>query len=131
LTEIASTGAPGIVTALGMGTVFLCLVLLYLITRIIGSSLARLLAPAGGADPTLPVSSRTEHEGAATTETDPAAASREEKNGEEGMGKEGVIAAMTLALVRHRSARMKPAVGEPTGADLWKIAGRIRTLRDS
>jgi Na+-transporting methylmalonyl-CoA/oxaloacetate decarboxylase gamma subunit len=114
-----------------MGTVFLCLVLLYLITRIIGASLARLLAPAGGADPALPVSSRTAHDGAPATETDPTAARREEKNGEEEMGKEGVIAAMTLALVRHRSARMRPVVSEPTGADPWKIAGRIRTLRDS
>ena len=125
LTEIASTGAPGIVTALGMGTVFLCLLLLYLMTRLIGDSLARLLAPA------LPVSSGTESDGAATTETDPAAASREGKNGEEEERKEGMIAAMTLALARHRSARMKPVIGGPKAVDPWKIAGRIRTLRNS
>ena len=47
LNEIAITGSPALMTALGMGTVFLCLALLYLITRIIGSWLPRLLASAG------------------------------------------------------------------------------------
>jgi hypothetical protein len=37
LNEIATTGAPGIMAALGMGTVFLYLALLYWITRVIGS----------------------------------------------------------------------------------------------
>ena len=45
LNDIATTGAPLIVTALGMGTVFFCLILLYVTTRLMGSGLSRLLSP--------------------------------------------------------------------------------------
>jgi Na+-transporting methylmalonyl-CoA/oxaloacetate decarboxylase gamma subunit len=120
LNEIAITGAPGIMTALGMGTVFLCLLLLYLITRVIGSWLPRLLASAAGAASVEPAAPTTEDEAAAIPATRHASAAQEE----------GMVAAMTLALARHRSARMKSAVDEPRGVDPWKIAGRIRTLRD-
>ena len=120
LNEIAITGAPGITTALGMGTVFLCLVLLYLITRVIGSWLPRLLASAAEAASVEPVAPTTEGEAAAIPATRHASAAQEE----------GVVAAMTLALARHRSSRMRSVADEPRGVDPWKIAGRIRTLRD-
>jgi Na+-transporting methylmalonyl-CoA/oxaloacetate decarboxylase gamma subunit len=107
-------------TALGMGTVFLCLVLLYLITRIIGSWLPRLLGSDGKAAPAEPAAPTAENEAVAIPATQNASAAEEE----------GVVAAMILALVRSRSSRMRSAVDESTGVDPWKIAGRIRTLRD-
>jgi Na+-transporting methylmalonyl-CoA/oxaloacetate decarboxylase gamma subunit len=107
-------------TALGMGTVFVCLVLLYLITRIIGSWLPRLLASAEGPASVEPVVSTTEDEAAEIPATRHASATEEE----------GMVAAMALALARHRASRMRSVVDEPRGVDPWKIAGRIRTLRD-
>ena len=120
LNEIATTGSPALMTALGMGTVFLCLVLLYLITRVIGSWLPRFLASAGGAATVEPVASTTEDEAEAIPATRHASAAQEE----------GMVAAMTLVLARHRASRIRSAVDEPRGVDPWKIAGRIRTLRD-
>jgi Na+-transporting methylmalonyl-CoA/oxaloacetate decarboxylase gamma subunit len=120
LNEIATTGSPAIMTALGMGTVFLCLVLLYLITRIIGSWLPRLLASAGGAASVEPAVSTSEDEAAEIPATRHASAAQEE----------GMVAAMALALARHRASRMRSDADEPRGVDPWKIAGRIRTLRD-
>jgi Na+-transporting methylmalonyl-CoA/oxaloacetate decarboxylase gamma subunit len=110
-------------TALGMGTVFLCLVLLYLITRVIGSWLPRLLGSDGKvapAEPVEPAAPTAENEAVAIPATQNASATEEE----------GVVAAMILALARSRSSRMRSAVDESTGVDPWKIAGRIRTLRD-
>ena len=120
LSEIAATGSPAIMAALGMGTVFLCLTLLYLITRIVGSWVPRLLASAGETPPVEPDGSTTEDEAAAIPAAWHASATREE----------GLAAAMTLVLARHRSSRMRSVVDEPKGADPWKIAGRIRALRD-
>ena len=119
LDDIAITGAPAIVTALGMGTVFLCLMLLYLMTRIVGRWLPRLLESAKGAASAESVESATEVEAAeipAAQQVSPA-------------GNEAIAAAATLVLARHRLSRMRPVVEEPRGADPWKMAGRIRTLR--
>ena len=122
LDDIAITGAPAIVTALGMGTVFLCLMLLYLMTRIVGKWLPRLLHLLGSAEAaasTENVESATEVEAAeipAAQQVSPA-------------GDEAIAAAATLVLARHRLSRMRPVVEEPRGADPWKMAGRIRTLR--
>ena len=123
LNEITTTGAPGIVTAIGMGTVFLCLLLLYVTTRVIGNSLARLTAPAAAAPSTEAVESaesRSEYDDLAVPATAVGSTAPEE----------ALIAAMTLALARHRSSRMRPAVSASGGVDPWKMAGRIRTLRD-
>jgi len=120
LSEIAATGSPAIMAALGMGTVFLCLTLLYLITRIIGSWLPRFLASAGETPSVEPDASTTEDEAAAIPATWHASATREG----------GLAAAMTLVLARHRSSRMRSVVDEAKGVDPWKIAGRIRSLRD-
>jgi Na+-transporting methylmalonyl-CoA/oxaloacetate decarboxylase gamma subunit len=118
LDEINVTGAPAIVTALGMGTVFLCLVLLYVITRLVGRWLPGLLGMAEGAESAEGVEAAAEAEAGAT-----AAAPKESPAGDE-----AIVAAMTLALARHRFSRLR-SVEEPRGADPWKIAGRIRTLR--
>jgi sodium pump decarboxylase gamma subunit len=120
LNEIATTGAPGIMTALGMGTVFLCLALLYLITRVVGSWLPRILGSDGKAASVEPVAPTTGGEAAAIPATRHASAAEEE----------GMVAAMTLALARHRCSRTRSVVDESRGVDPWKIAGRIRTLRD-
>ena len=117
--DIAVTGAPVIVTALGMGTVFLCLTLLYLMTRIVGRWLPRLLASAEGAASAESVESATEVEAAEIPAAEPVSPA----------GDEAIVAAATLALARHRLSRMRPVVEEPRGADAWKMAGRIRTLR--
>ena len=117
--DIAITGAPAIVTALGMGTVFLCLTLLYLMTRIVGGLLPRLLRSAEGAASAESVEPATEVE----AEEIPAAQQVSTA------GDEAIAAAATLVLARHRLSRMRPAVEEPRGADPWKMAGRIRTLR--
>jgi len=118
LDDIAVTGAPAIVTALGMGTVFLCLVLLYVFTRVVGALLPRLLGSVEGAAPVESAESTSEAEAAAIP------ASRQELPA----GDAAIAAAMTLALARHRFSRLRP-VEEPRGADPWKLAGRIRTLR--
>jgi len=123
LNEVATTGAPGIVTAIGMGTVFLCLLLLYVMTRVIGNSLARLTAPAvetPAAGPVEPAESVSEYD-AVTVSATPAGSAAPQA---------ALVAAMTLALARHRSSRMRPAAGTSGGVDPWKMAGRIRTLRD-
>ena len=117
--EIAVTGAPAIVTALGMGTVFLCLTLLYLMTRIVGSLLPRLLRSAEAKASARSVESATEVEAAEIPATEQVSAARDE----------AIVAAATLVLARHRLSRMRPVVEEPRGADPWKMAGRIRTLR--
>jgi sodium pump decarboxylase gamma subunit len=118
LRDIAITGAPAIVTALGMGTVFSCLLILYVLTRLTGRWLPRLLGTDEGEAPAESVESAVE---ARVAET--AAAPQESPAGDE-----AIVAAMTLALTRHRSSRLKSAE-EPRGADPWKIAGRLRTLR--
>ncbi len=119
LDDIAITGAPAIVTALGMGTVFLCLVLLYLMTRMVGRWLPRLLESAEGAASAESVESATEVEAAEIPEAQQVSTA----------GDEAIAAAATLVLARHRLSRMRPVVEEPRGADPWKMAGRIRTLR--
>ena len=118
LDDIAVTGAPAIVTALGMGTVFLCLALLYLMTRLVGRWLPRLLGSAEGA------ASAKSVEPAAEAEAAPNAAAAQESPA----GDEAIVAAMTVALTRHRLSRLRSAE-EPRGADPWKIAGRVRALR--
>ena len=69
LSEIATTGSPAIMAALGMGTVFLCLTLLYLITRIIGSWMPRLLVSAEKTPSVEPDASTTDDEAAAIPAT--------------------------------------------------------------
>ena len=117
--EITVTGAPEIVTALGMGTVFLCLVLLYVMTSVVGRWLPRLLGSAEPAAPTESVEAATEAEAAAL----PVARQASPE------GDQAIVAAMSLALARHRLSRMRSVVEEPRGADPWTLAGRIRTLR--
>ena len=118
LSEIAATGSPAIMAALGMGTVFLCLVLLYVFTRVVGSWLPRLLGSAERAAAVESVESETDVEAPAIP-----AARRELPTGDA-----AIVAAMTLALARHRRSR-PGSVEEPRGVDPWKIAGRMRTLR--
>lgn len=117
--EIATTGSPGIVTALGMGTVFLCLTLLYLMTRLLGRYIPRILESAG----TAPVTETAASAGEAAAEGTPA--------GDDSVSEDrGIAAAMAIALTRHRSSRMKPEVEGQRAASPWKMAGRIRALRD-
>lgn len=118
LDQITVTGAPAIVTALGLGTVFLCLVLLYVITRVVGWGLPRLLGSAEEDAAVESVESSSEAEAAAAPPV------REETP----TGDAAIVAAMMVALARHRFSRPS-SVEEPRGADPWKLAGRIRTLR--
>lgn len=117
LNEIAVTGAPAIVTMLGMGTVFLCLILLYVMTRAVASWLPRLLRLVEGAAAVETIEPEDEVAELPAARQAPAVV--------EG----AVAAAVVLALARHRASRMSSGVEEPRGADAWKIAGRIRTLR--
>jgi sodium pump decarboxylase gamma subunit len=117
LNDIAVTGAPAIVTALGMGTVFLCLVLLYLMTRLVGRWLPRLLGSAEVAASAESVESEEQAPALPAARQAPPA------------GDETIVAAMALALARHRLSRMQSVAEDPRGVDPWKIAGRIRTLR--
>lgn len=119
LDEISVTGAPAIVTALGMGTVFLCLVLLYVITRALGRWLPRLLGSAEEAAQVESTESAVEDEGVAIRAAPQVSPAEDE----------AIVAAMTLALARHRISRIRSVVEEPGAADPWKMAGRIRTLR--
>lgn len=121
LEQIAATGAPGVVTALGMGTVFLCLALLYLITRLIGIFLPGLLSPAGQGPAAEVCPPPTEDQVAAAPP----------RPGPAGADEEGVAAAIAIALGRHRSSRARPVVGEMKGDSPWKLAGRLRALRGS
>jgi sodium pump decarboxylase gamma subunit len=119
LHDIANTGAPALVTALGMGTVFSCLLILYVMTRIVGRWLPRLLGTAEAKAPVEDVESAGEAEAPALP------VSQQESPA----GDEAIVAALALALARHRASRMKAVVEEPRGADPWKIAGRLRALR--
>ena len=117
LNDIATSGAPVIVTALGMGTVFLCLILLYSTTRLIGSTLPRLLAAAESRSAAAEPEATPSAEAAASPDKDTAA------------GQDAIVAALTLVLARHRASRVASVADEPRGVNPWKIAGRIRTLR--
>ena len=119
LNDIATTGAPMIVTALGMGTVFSCLILLYVITRIMGSGLSRLLNPRESKQSAAPAAAAGEASGSEDPEAMGATAPAEA----------GIAAAITLVLARHRAARVAPVAQEAAGVDPWKIAGRMRVLR--
>ena len=119
LNDIATTGAPMIVTALGMGTVFSCLILLYVITRIMGSGLSRLLNPRESKQSAAPAAAGGEASGSEAPEAMGATAPAEA----------GIAAAITLVLARHRAARVAPVAQEAAGVDPWKIAGRMRVLR--
>ena len=119
LEEIPVTGAPAIVTALGMGTVFLCLTLLYVFTRVMGSTIPQLLASAEAPEPTETAASATEDEAAQPPATG-AASPRED---------EEVTAAITIALARHRSSRARSLIREARRPSSWKMAGRVQALR--
>ena len=119
LKDIATTGAPGIVTALGMGTVFACLLLLYLTTHLMGRGLPRLIALRGD---------RKSATALAPASPDEVAGVAEEQGTPE-IPDAAIAGAITLVLARHRSAGVIPATREATGEDPWKIAGRLRLLR--
>jgi sodium pump decarboxylase gamma subunit len=119
LDDIAATGSPAIVAALGMGTVFTCLTILYLLTRLMGRVIPRLLRPPQKTEPV--------QSSAAASKSDEAPAPvAEERAGTE---REGIVAAITIALARHRSARITPPLRAPQAVDGWKMAGRMRGLR--
>lgn len=118
LNEIATTGAPGIVTAMGMGTVFSCLILLYFITRAMGSGVSRLVA-------------FTERKNSAPEPVpEPTSSNSSVESSQAESPAAGITAAIVLALVRHRSARVAPVLDELRGPDAWKVAGRMHSLRD-
>ena len=119
LNDIATTGAPLIVTALGMGTVFSCLILLYVTTRLMGSGLSRLLSPRESKQSAAPAAAAGEASGSEALEAMGATAPAEA----------GIAAAITLVLARHRAARVAPVAQEAAAADPWKIAGRMQVLR--
>jgi sodium pump decarboxylase gamma subunit len=119
LEDIAATGAPATVAALGMGTVFTCLTILYLLTRLMGNVMPRLLRPPQKAEPIQSSASAGESD----ERPDPVA------DETPGTGREGIVAAITIALARHRSARLTPRPRAPQGIDGWKMAGRVRGLR--
>ena len=119
LNEIATTGAPAIVTALGMGTVFSCLILLYVITRLLGSALPRLILLRENRKSRSALAAGSEGEAAEALGSPEPPATAEDT----------IAAGIALALARHRSARVAPAAEEPRGADPWKIAGRMQVLR--
>lgn len=119
LNDIAVTGAPAIMTALGMGTVFSCLLILCVMTGLVGRLLPRLLRKAEAARAVEDAESAREAE----------APKLPPVQQESPAGDEAIVAAMTLALARHRFSRMRSVVEEPAGADAWKIAGRVRALR--
>ena len=92
LRDIAITGAPAIVTALGMGTVFSCLLILYVLTRLMGRWLPRLLGTDEAETGDEGVDSATEAEAPELPAAEQALPA----------GDEPIVAAMTLALARHR-----------------------------
>lgn len=114
LSEIAATGAPGIMTVVGLGTVFLCLTLLYGCTRLLGI----LLAPKSAKPPAAAQVAST------AAEPEPEAGASEDS----GAGEAALAAAITLVLARHRASVLRSHDEDPTG-DPWKMAGRLRMLR--
>ncbi len=103
----------GTVTAIGMGTVFVCLVLLYGMTLLLGSIMSRANAPAKPARS--PAAAQDSPETATTETEEPSGPSRE-----------AIAAAITLVLARHRASRSRP---DDSRIDAWKLAGRVRALR--
>ena len=115
LQDIATTGAPVIVTAVGMGTVFLCLGVLYSATHVLGWFRVR-----GQSAPTA-----TEPAPVSAAESEATASSPADAAGDNA----ALVAAMTLALVRHRTSLHRSAEDETSGTAPWKLAGRLRMLR--
>ena len=114
LNDMAS-GAAGIVTALGMGTVFVCLTLLYVMTHLLGAVMSMATSRAARA-----ASAGSDVEVGTSNESSEPDSSVEQAS--------AIAAAVTLALSRHRAARSRP-IESPSGIDPWKIAGRIGMLR--
>lgn len=117
--EIATTGSPGLIAALGMGTVFMCLTLLYVVTRLLGRYLPRLLQAVSSAS--------------AEAAVTPAANGAEQSaspDEEAASGAANVAAAIAIALTRHRASRAQAEVEVTRGTSPWKMAGRMRALRD-
>jgi len=112
MNELAESA--GTVTAIGMGTVFVCLVLLYGMTHMLGAIVGRAQAPAPKPKPAVPATSDP-----VETESGTAAPS--------GPSRETIAAAITLVLARHRASRARS--NQPSGVDPWKLAGRVRALR--
>ena len=83
-----------------MGTVFACLILLYGITRAMGSGLPRLIAMS---------EARNSAEASVSTSAGESAQSPQPQ----AAAVDGVAAAITLALARHRTARVVSAPEEP------------------
>jgi|GEM_PF-1192901 len=110
LKEIATSGSPGIVALLGMGTVFSTLVILYLLMHVMGRMVPRLTATRDRSVPAEMVAPETKHEAKSTDEVE-------------------IPAVITLALARHRTSRAKPYSEESKTADPWKMAGRLQGLR--
>jgi Na+-transporting methylmalonyl-CoA/oxaloacetate decarboxylase gamma subunit len=114
LQDIAQTGAPLIVTAVGMGTVFLCLAVLYTATHVLGWFMVRRQAPAA-----------TEPAQASAAEGEATSSTPADSAGENA----ALVAAMTLVLVRHRASLHRSAEDDTPGTAPWKLAGRLRMLR--
>jgi sodium pump decarboxylase gamma subunit len=119
LDEIATTGSPALVSALGMGTVFACLTILYLLMRLLGRTIPRMVASSGRAASTEARASASENGPEELSPTEEARANDEE----------GIAAAITIALARHRSSRLTSVSPESRGGSPWKMAGRARALR--
>ena len=107
------------VAMLGMGTVFLSLTLLYTLMLIMGKALS-VTTPSSHIDESVePVKTTSEHEIKEGSSAKQISASKSDD----------IAVAITLALVRHRSASIAARGKESEGENPWKMAGRLRGMR--
>lgn len=119
LDQIAVTGAPGLVSALGIGTVFMCLVILFLIMILMGRIMPR-----------LGVSRRVASSpGNARGQTPATAAPESDAEMQEPSRQSETAAAVAVALVRHRKRKTSRPVEEETTGNAWKMAGRLNAMK--
>ena len=121
LTVAAELPNPGIITLMGMGMVFTCLILIYLIMLVMN----RFLGPKNNAQETAAPSFETGEEEAG----DMGMPGVEELQGlsTQDAPHQQVIAAIIIALHKHRKLRAGTAsVATPEGGmNPWKLAARI------
>ena len=122
LEEALSTSSIGMVTALGMGTVFLCLATLYALMIVMGRTFHGMNSSPEALAVDEPFETVPDIKPESVSETSSTLSPSPDS---------GMVAAIAIALSRHRASR-KSAVRVESTVDVenpWKMAARLNGLR--
>jgi len=120
LDQIAISGAPGLVSALGIGTVFTCLTLLLFTMFFMGRVMAWVSGKSRAAG--YQANNGTDVPGEMTQRPPSETTGKLPEQPE-------VAAAIAIAIARHRTRRTPSPAGEETYRNSWKLAGRLNAMK--